>query len=203
MRASTSIGAVVLAAGRSRRMGREKALLAWGRETSLERVLAALASASHVCVVLRPDLADAEAAGGVARKAGASVLVNADPDAEMLDSVRIGAAGLSESLEAFFVWPVDHPLVTPETLGRLEDAADRAAVAIPTFRGRRGHPALVGMKLRSDLLALPRGAGLRDLWHGVAPPPVREVVVDDPGVVTNVDTPEQYAEALRRTGLGV
>jgi molybdenum cofactor cytidylyltransferase len=203
MSASTSIGAVVLAAGRSRRMGREKALLAWGSETSLERVLAALARVSPVCVVLRPDLADAEAAGGVARKAGASVLVNPEANAEMLDSIRIAAAALPESLEAFFVWPVDHPLVTSETLGRLGDAVDRAAVAIPTFRGRRGHPALVGMELRSDLLALPRGAGLRDLWHGAAPPPVAEVVVDDPGVVTNVDTPEQYAEALRRMGLGV
>lgn len=211
--AAAHLGGVVLAAGRSRRMGREKALLPWDRGSSLERILGALAESigagAPVCVVLRPDLADSDAAGGSARRAGARVLVNPDPDAEMLDSIRIGAAALPASLDAFFVWPVDHPLVSPETICGLAAAADRQRAVLPTFRGRRGHPALLGMERRADLLRLPAGSGLRDLWHGHGgasssaggSTEVTEVPVEDAGVVANIDTPEQYAEALRTLGL--
>lgn len=195
------IGAVVLAAGRSRRMGREKALLVFGESTALERILSCLeaagVSSAGVCVVLRADLTEAARR---AEKAGAWIAVNPNPDGEMLDSIRIGVTALPSSLDAFFVWPVDHPLVSATSVRRLAEGADRRLATIPTFRTRRGHPALVGMGLREDLLSLPPGVGLRELWRA-KPEALRERALDDPGVVANVDTPEQYAEALRLFGL--
>lgn len=192
------IGAVILAAGRSRRMGREKALLPFGPSTAIERILAALAGAgvSRVVVVTRADLAPAIAAG---RPAGAEIVVNPQPDGEMLDSIRLGARELASSLEAFFVWPVDHPAVAGTTIAALVAVADRRLAAIPTHGDRRGHPALVGMDLKEELLALPAGLGLRELWRSRAES-VREIPVPDPGVVANVDTPEGYADALAMLG---
>jgi len=199
-RLSPPIAAVVLAAGRSRRMGREKALLPWGRNatTSLERILGALETAGALAprVVTRPDLAHHALMRRAADRYGARILENPDPAGEMVESVRLGVADLAPDVAAFFVWPVDHPLVSPATVALLASEADRSLVRIPVFSGRRGHPALVGFDLRDDLLSptLPEG-GLRVLWRTRAGA-VREVGVPDAGVVANIDTPEAYAEAL-------
>lgn len=189
-----ALGAVVLAAGRSSRMGREKALLPFGRSTVLETILGALRAAGvmHVRVVLRPDLTEA---ARLAERRGATVVANPDPDGEMLESIRLGAAALPE-VAAFFVWPVDHPAVSFATVSRLAGEARRDGVWIPTWRGRRGHPALVGSDFRDALARLPPGAGLRELWRARSDA-VFEVDVADPGVVANVNTPEAYDEARR------
>jgi molybdenum cofactor cytidylyltransferase len=193
------LGAVVAAAGLSRRMGREKILLRFGETSVLERVLSTLAAAGVAdrVVVLRPGLPDADEQ---ARRAGASIVINPRPEEEMLLSIRMGIRELPADLEAFYVWPADHPAVLPETLVTLarEDGRDR--VVLPTHRGRRGHPALVGCGLIDAIARIPPGEGLRDLWHA-DPHLVREVAVEDPGVLLDLNTPEDYDAALRAASL--
>lgn len=189
------IGAVVPAAGWSRRMGREKILLPFGRSTVLETVLETLAASgvlpADVVVVLRPDL---DAATALARGAGCAAVGNPDPQGEMMSSIRIGIDALPPQLDAFFVWPADHPAVAEDTLRKLASEADRARVRIPVWKGRRGHPALVGIDLRREARGQPDAGGLRELWR-VRADVVDDRPVDDPGIVANVDTPEQYAAA--------
>lgn len=191
---SLPLAAVVPAAGRSRRMGREKVLLPFRASTSLEEILVTLAAAGvrDVAVVLRTDLAEAAAR---ARDAGARVLVNPDPDGDMAESIRIGLAELSPSAEAIFIWPADHPAVNRATIEALAAVRDEAIVWIPTWNGRRGHPALLGRSLVPGVFTMPRGEGLRQLWR-TRSESVRELAVPDPGVVANIDTPEQYEAAL-------
>lgn len=190
------LGAVVPAAGRSRRMGREKVLLPFGDSTILETVLGKLEEAGvrRIVVVLRPD--QPEAAGAAAR-AGAEVVVNPEPDEEMLVSIRLGVERLSGSVDAFFVWPADHPAIEPATLRRLAAEAGRGIAVIPVHRGRRGHPALVGAELVPEIERIPPDAGLRRLWRDRADA-VREIAVDDPGVLENLDSPAAYDRARRR-----
>ena len=192
---SLPLAAIIPAAGRSRRMGREKVLLPFRGSTSLEEILQTLRAAGihDISVVLRADLPEA---AGRARDARARVLVNLDPDGEMAESIRIGLADLSPSAEAVFIWPADHPAVDGGTIAALSAVADRASVWIPTWNGRRGHPALLGRSLVAEVFALAPGEGLRELWRTRATS-VRELAVPDPGVVTNIDTPEQYAAAMR------
>jgi len=184
------LGAVVPAAGLSRRMGKEKVLLRLGGMTVLERVLTTLrvTGVEELVVVLRPDLKEAIA---LARRAGARVIVNPHPEEEMLLSIRIGIAELAPDLDAFFVWPADHPAVLPETLGELAAKADPGRVIVPVYRGRRGHPALVGGGLISDIASIPPKEGLRHLWR-LRPEVLCEVAVEDRGVIVNLDTPEDY-----------
>ena len=194
------LGAVVVAAGLSRRMGREKVLLPFGDATVLERVLATLAAASisERVVVVRPDLPRAAA---IARSSGARVVVNANPQEEMLLSIRMGIAELSPGVDAFFIWPADHPAVSGETLADLARAAGRSRVVLPVHAGRRGHPALVGADLVADIAAIPGGQGLRHLWRA-RPEVLFEVAVDDGGVLVDLDTPEDYERWTGRRGDG-
>ncbi len=189
------LGAVVAAAGLSRRMGREKILLRFGEASVLERVLATLAAASVAdrVVVLRPGLPEADEQ---ARRAGASVVINPRPEEEMLLSIRMGIGELPLDLEAFYVWPADHPAVLPETLVTLAREAGSDRVVLPTHRGHRGHPALVGSGLIDAIARIPTGEGLRHLWHA-HPEILREVPVEDPGVLLDLDTPEDYESAVR------
>jgi molybdenum cofactor cytidylyltransferase len=193
------LGAVVAAAGLSRRMGREKILLRFGETSVLERVLSTLAAAGVAdrVVVVRPGLPDAEEQ---ARRAGATVVVNPRPEEEMLLSIRMGISRLPLDLEAFYVWPADHPAVLPETLATLARGAASDRVVLPTHRGRRGHPALVGSGLIEAIARIPAGEGLRHLWHA-DPRLVCELPVEDPGVLLDLNTPEDYDAALRAASL--
>ncbi len=192
---SVALAAVIPAAGRSRRMGREKLLLPFRGATSLETILRTLRAAgiSDITVVLRADLGEA---ARLSRDAGARVLVNLEPDGDMAESIRIGLADLSPSADAVFIWPADHPAVQGTTIAALSAVADRASVWIPTWEGRRGHPALIGRALVEGVFELARGEGLRELWRKRAAS-VRELPVPDPGVLINIDTPEQYEAAVR------
>jgi len=111
-------------------------------------------------------------------------------------SVHSGLEAIPADRDVLF-WPVDHPFVSPNTVDLLTAARDSDALAvwfIPTFEGRGGHPVLWRSGVRSDILDLRSDAPLRSLLpeFGVQ---VRRVAVNDPGVVANVDTPEQYRTA--------
>lgn len=184
------LGAVVVAAGLSSRMGREKVLLRFGDQTVLERVLLTLAAASidERVAVVRPDLPQL---AQIARRAGARVVVNTKPQEEMLLSIRMGIAELSPDVDAFFIWPADHPAVNGETLTELARSAGRQRAVLPVHAGRRGHPALVGADLVADIAAIPPGEGLRHLWR-MRPDVLVELSVDDSGVLLDLNTPEDY-----------
>ena len=187
------LAAVIPAAGLARRMAREKVLLPFGNSTLLETILETLRAAGvgPVVVVLRPGQEDA---AGRARASGALVIENPEPEEEMLVSIRLGIAALPPEVAAFFVWPVDHPAVRPETLRTLARHAVPGRAVIPCHRSRRGHPALVSRDLEPAIARLSPRDGLRRLWRD-RPEAVLEVEVEDPGVLVDLDTPEAYREA--------
>ncbi len=187
---SPRIAAVVPAAGRSRRMGREKIELPWDVSTILETVLDKLAAigAAPIVVVLRSDLS---AAAQRALRRGARVVINPNPDEDMLTSIRLGVAALSESVDGVLVWPADHPAVSVATLETLCAGAGRSRAVLPRYRGRRGHPVVLGADLLPAVAAIAPGEGLRRLWR-LQPDLVLDLEVDDPGVLVDLDTPEDY-----------
>ena len=177
------IVAVVLAAGAGARLGGvAKALLDAGGETFLARIVAtARGAGAGARVVVGAPFADAVAAE--AARLGAAVVVNPDPARGMASSIACGFAGLDAARA--LLWPVDHPFVRAATVAAL--LADDADVVVPRHDGRGGHPVAVG---RGVFAALAAGAApardvLRDpRWRR------RDLAVDDPGVVRDVDTAE-------------
>ncbi|HVF43290.1 MAG TPA: nucleotidyltransferase family protein, partial [Pyrinomonadaceae bacterium] len=164
------VAAVLLAAGRSRRMGAFKALLPFGRRSVVETCVANLseAGASEVVVVVGHRGDEVRAAlAGVARVRFA---VNEVEGSEMGLSVARGVEAVSGGAKAVLVALVDHPAVPPGAIESLLEARARtgARLVVPEWRGRGGHPVLVDLSLRGELLSVVRERGLRALFdaHG-------------------------------------
>ncbi len=173
-------------------MGSAKALLDAGGQSFLVRVVSALTAGgcSPVVVVAR------EVAGAVAAEAeaaGAVAAANPDPDEGPISSIRLALAGWGAGMDGCAICPVDHPLVTGATVRSLAACFDEgsADIVIPTWRGRRGHPSIFHRRLFPELLDpdLPEGARTVVRRH---PTRVRECVVDDAGVIADIDTPSEY-----------
>ena len=170
------IGAVVLAAGASSRMGRLKATLTMGLEgpTFLDTIAATLQASGVLTwrVVVSSGYSPQPA----------NAVVNPDPSRGMLTSVQCGLRSFTERLDAALVWPVDHPLVKPETIASMIAAfeAGDAPVVVPTHGGRRGHPVLFAARVFPELLAADPSRGAREVVH--AHDDRVELDVSDPGV---------------------
>ena len=191
------IGAVVLAAGRSRRMGRPKLILPWGERTVIETVVETLraAGAAEIIVVTGGARGEIEAA---LTEANARTVYNPDfAVSEMLASLQVGARALGEEIDALLVALGDQPAVPVEAARAVVEAyeAGRARLVIPSYQMRRGHPWLVDRALWASLLAMTSEQTMRDFLNG-HPEEIQYVTVDHPGVLKDVDTPEDY-EQLR------
>ena len=186
------IAAVVLAAGRSTRMGGPNKLLAEIARRPLVRIVAeeALASrADPVIIVAGHQRAEVEKA-----LAGLRVRIVHNPDfAEGLGtSLRAGIAAVPADSDAAIVCLGDMPRVDAALLNRLIAAFDPdrgALVVVPTFEGKRGNPVLWSRRFFPDLMAIEGDVGARRLI-GRYSEAVAEVTVEGKAALIDVDTPE-------------
>ena len=186
------VNAVVLAAGRSRRMGRPKPLLPVDDESFLQRVIRVLQEGGCRAVIVVARAGDDDVVRQ-AEEAGAKVVVNPRSDGEQIESLRVGLSEIEDDAVAVLVQPVDHPLVTVETVGAVLEAFRRtgAPIVCPVYRGVPGHPGLFARRVPSELSEpdLPHGARSVIERHRDE---VVEVPVRDAGVIANVDTPDDF-----------
>ncbi len=186
------IWAVVLAAGRSRRMGAQKLLLPYGGSTIVEAVVRAALEASlqGAIVVLG---ADEERVRANLAPCAVTFAVNEDWERGMFSSVRAGFEALPEKATAAVVMLGDQPFVKPETIDELvaRYRETRRGVVLPVHGGRRGHPVLIDTKFKSEILSLGPEATLRDIVR-THTDEVLEVEIDDPDILRDIDTPEDY-----------
>jgi molybdenum cofactor cytidylyltransferase len=193
-----SATALLLSAGFSERMGDFKPLMMLGGMTVLERVIRLFQSTgvSRIHVVVGHRAAELTP---LIDRWGARSVLNAGYAEGMFSSVAAGVASLDAATAAFFVLPVDIPLVRPATLRDLLQAFPSGCTAIchPTFEGRRGHPPLIGGQHIRSLLQWRGEGGLGALlarWerHAV------DVAVADEFIHQDMDRPEDYRRLADR-----
>ncbi|MBB5048618.1 molybdenum cofactor cytidylyltransferase [Rhodopseudomonas rhenobacensis] len=196
---SRRVAAIILAAGRSTRMGGPNKLLAELNGTPLVRIVVeqALASKATDVIVVTGHQADkVEAALG-----GLKIRVVHNPDFAqgLASSVKTGIAAVPAASDGAVVCLGDMPLVDARLLDRLIEAfaPDRGAlIAVPVSDGRRGNPVLWSRRFFAELMTLDGDIGARHLIakHSEA---VAEVTVDGAGAFLDIDTPQALEDARR------
>jgi molybdenum cofactor cytidylyltransferase len=188
--------AVILAAGFSSRMGRDKARLPIpGGGWFLSRLARTFleAGCSEVMAVVGP-LGDEIHAAAARERLPVRFVVNPDPSRGQLSSLQEALAVLSgHEARGLLMSPVDQPLVTPATVRRVIEEWARSAAPIvrPSWGGRHGHPVLFDARVLGELRAADLSAGARAIVHRHASE-ARDVEVNDPGAFEDIDTPEDY-----------
>ena len=119
--------------------------------------------------------------------------VNPDPDSEMGASIEAGIRKLPATAQATLIALVDHPAVPATVVSTLLDSwQSGAGIVIPTWQGRGGHPVLVDLTFKSELLNLPTTGGLRAFFEAHRND-VKRVAVDSPYIARDIDTWDDYA----------
>ena len=186
-------GAIVLAAGEGRRMGRPKALLPLEGRTFLEVLLGRFRDAEVAPAVVVLGTSADEILQEVP-PGGALFVRNPDPSRGQLSSVHCGLDALAgKDLDAVFLAPVDVPRVRADTLRRMVSALPGRRLVVPRFGGKRGHPALFGRDLFPALREAPKDRGSRAVVH--AESSRLELDVDDAAVLEDFDRPEDLPPA--------
>jgi molybdenum cofactor cytidylyltransferase len=185
------VSAIVLAAGRSHRMGAFKPLLSFGSTTVIESCLRNLRTAGIEDIVIVLGHRGEDIRRQLANS-NLSFAINSDPDSEMSSSIARGVELVSVTAGALLIALVDHPAVPPEVISLLVDEWKRGARLIqPEHEGRGGHPVLVDLSLRAELLALDPHTGLRAFFDAHRSE-VRRLLVESPYVARDMDTWEDY-----------
>jgi molybdenum cofactor cytidylyltransferase len=198
-----SVGALVLAAGMSRRMGQPKVLMPWANGKSIiEHILdqLILARLDHISVVTGHRAAEVSA---VAAKLDIPTVFNAEfATGEMLSSIKAGLRAMPEHIAAALIVLGDQPRIQPRVITQILSAYAESAheIVAPSYKQRRGHPILIDRRLWAEILALPPDGTPRDVINAHTDR-IAYVEVDTDSVLSDVDTPQEYAQERSRAGL--
>lgn len=190
------INAIILAAGQSKRMGSLKALLKFRDETFLQHIVSVLRSSNvdRITVVLGVH---ADKIRRSVDLSAVTVVMNRDYEQGQLSSLVAAIDATPQNTHAILVALTDMPFITQETVNRIvrRFTQTQSPIIVPVLRGKRGHPVLFANSVFDDLRNAPRDQGARYVLHSNEDK-VLEVSVTDEGIVTSIDTPDDYQSHL-------
>ena len=195
------IGAIILAGGEGKRMGAIKPLLDIQGAPALARVIGTVRAAGIEEIIVVLGHAADEVRNGV-DLTGCRAIINPDYKAGMASSLRAGMAVLPAEARGFLILHSDMPYIAPQTIGAiLATARTGARIVAPTYRGKRGFPVYIDRACFPGLLETLAGNVGARVYIAAHPEMLVEIPVDDPGAVTDLDTPEDLKKELTNAGL--
>jgi molybdenum cofactor cytidylyltransferase len=186
------VAAVILAAGRSKRMGAFKPLLPFGKQTVIESCIAYLREGGVDTIVVVLGHRAEEIRERVSHL-DVICVINPDPESEMNASVAVGVRGLPATAKATLIALADHPAVPSDIVSTLIGAwQNGASLVSPSWQNRGGHPVLVDLRYRAELENLDPNRGLRALFDAHQDE-LKRVPVESPYVARDMDTWDDYS----------
>jgi molybdenum cofactor cytidylyltransferase len=195
--------ALIPAAGHSTRMGRPKLALPLGDRTILEGIIQTLKAAevAEIVVVIGPHVSELVP---LSARAGAHAVLLAEATPDMRTTVERGLDWIERTFQpkpedAWLLIPADYPALDVDAVRYLMaefQKQSHCSIAVPTFAGRRGHPALIAWKHVREIRTLPADAGLNAYLRQHSGETL-EVPVPSDGVLIDLDTAEDYARLTR------
>jgi molybdenum cofactor cytidylyltransferase len=196
---TSRVAAIILAAGKSTRMGEAKQVLGLGESTVLGQTIENVRrSAVEEMVLVLGSSAEA-----IRRRLpsssleGLKVVINPAYEQGMASSLRAGLSALDPKVDAALIVLADQPFVRPQTLDQLakEHHLTKAQIVIPTYQGVRGNPVLLDRSIFPEVMALEGDVGCRAIF-GSHQEETLNLELEDEGVLLDIDNHEDY-ERLR------
>jgi molybdenum cofactor cytidylyltransferase len=192
------IAAVLLAAGESRRMGEFKQLLRLDNKTFVEHCVDNLLASRVDEVIVVTGYRESEVRRAIGSRS-VEIVNNADYRCGMASSIQRGVRQVSDDADACVISLVDQPRIDAAIVDRLIEVYenDRSLIVIPTYGEKSGHPILLDLSLREEILAVDPEIGLRGvvLAHSGA---ITRVAVSRKVVLEDCDLPEDYERLLKQ-----
>jgi molybdenum cofactor cytidylyltransferase len=187
------ICAIVLAAGRSQRMGTQKLLLPWRNKSVIAHIVDEVLR-SPVDRVLIIVGSDAEKIKEALASREVTFVHNPDEHGDMLSSIRCGLRALPVGCDAVLVVLGDQPAITSELVAQLVDSFQKNPqyIMLPAYHGKRGHPILFPSRFIGEVFNNHDGVGLKGLLSH-HPGRIVEVAIPAGEPLQDIDTPEDYA----------
>jgi molybdenum cofactor cytidylyltransferase len=193
-----SLWAIILAAGESKRMGSPKMLLPFKGITMLEYVIRNVTESAvdNILVVLG---AEREVLTELLSKSSVKYCFNDNYKEGMLSSVKCGFGNLPSDFEVAMIFQGDQPLISSTVINKVIEGyrSHNKGIVIPVYKRRRGHPILIDRKYLYEIEMLDNNEGLRSLSRKFSED-VLEVESDDPGILRDLDTYEEYKKELNQ-----
>jgi molybdenum cofactor cytidylyltransferase len=191
------ISAILLAAGESRRMGQFKQLLRFADKSFVEHCVDNLLASriDEVIIVTGHREFDIRRAVGARPVKFAH---NPDYRSGMASSIKCGVRALSENARAFILALVDQPQIGTAVINLVIEAYEKkpALIVIPAYQGKNGHPILLDLTLKEEILRFDPELGLRQVVR-THREQVMRVEVTNAEILEDFDSPEDYERALK------
>lgn len=180
------ISAIILAAGKSTRMGENKLRMRWGDVTVIEKVIRTIREAGieDIVLVTTDDLRF-----GIDNL---RIAINLTSH-EMLSSIQVGLENQKAESEAAIICLGDQPQIESRSVRRVGEAyqKNKSKIVVPSYQNRRGHPWLVAKSLWDEILEMKEHQTPRDFLNAHANE-IEYVNLDTPTILQDLDTPEDY-----------
>jgi molybdenum cofactor cytidylyltransferase len=199
---SHEIMALVVAAGRSRRMGTSKLFLPWGSTTVIEKIITCLKEAGIQRVQVISGSTH-ERLKRVLEPYEVAVVRNPDSEnTEMLDSIKIGIRVLPADIDAALITLGDQPQIQPNVIRDIVQCFNEtgSTLIVPSFQMRRGHPWLINRIYWEEILALRPDESMRTFLSR-HPQEIHYLSVDTSSILMDLDTPDDYQTSMPKSDL--
>jgi len=182
-----NISAVILAAGKSTRMGQQKMLMPWGNTTVLEKVVETLQAAEIEDITLVTNSTTASEITDY------KLPITLNDGGEMLESIQLGLQAQKPSAEAALICLGDQPQVEEGSVRSVCDAfrKKKSSIVVPSYKMRRGHPWLIARELWDEVLQMHAPESMRDFLN-THKADIFYIELDTPSILQDLDTPADY-----------
>jgi molybdenum cofactor cytidylyltransferase len=182
-----SISVILLAAGKSKRMGQPKMLLPWGKTTVLGKVIETLQSAGveEIVIVTNSEIAP--------QISNYQLPITINDSGEMLASIQTGLRSQKPSTEAALICLGDQPQIEERSVRSVCEAFQKTKsnLVVPSYQMRRGHPWLAARPLWGEILTMREPETMRDFLNKHNEE-IHYIECGTPTILQDVDTPEDY-----------
>jgi len=192
------IWAIILAAGESKRMGRSKLTLPFGRKSIIENVVenAGESKVQQVLIVLGSNRREIEKK---ISRFPVRIIENPDYSQGMHTSIQCAIRDVPINIKAVLIMLGDQPSVSSTDINNLieEYLKSKKGIVLPVFKGKRGHPVLIDLKYRNEINNLNPDIGLREIIRNHSED-IREIKSKSSSILQDIDNPDDYYRELKK-----